>query len=246
MSVLSSPAPASVQPGASACPRCGIVAIGRYCGECGSPVNSEFLSVRSFLREFKGDILGLEQRLFTTLGSVVGRPGRVVHAYREGRGALYVSPLRLYVLSAATYFAVHALTGSGMLQLGPMGVRVGGTHLRPDVLLFFVIPLYAVGVKFVLGPRGTRYSEALAFVLTFQSAVFLVSIPALVFIPSMDWRGSVLFLYTVVYLALGSRELWGLRLKTTNGIVRLVGAVLLYGVTISLCAVVALRLSAAY
>ena len=233
---LGQPSNAQGESDSARCPRCSIPGLGKHCVECGHPIKTELLSVREFLREFKSEVLGLERRLFATFVSVVGRPGKVGLAYRDGTGSQYVSPLRFYLLAAGAYFAAHALTGRAMLQLGPLSVRVGEESVRPDVLLFFIMPLYAVCVRWVLAAKGSYYAEALAFVLNFQSAIFLLSIPVILLIPVPDWRGGTLLTYAVLYLALGGRRLWGIRPWAVGGVLRLIGAVLLYGVTIVLCA----------
>ena len=67
----------------------------------------------AIVREFLGDFLAFDTRIWRTLVPLVARPGELSREHFAGRRARYVPPLRLYVFSGFVYFTVMALTGGG-------------------------------------------------------------------------------------------------------------------------------------
>lgn len=95
------------------CPNCGRAFRGRFCPDCGQEDQDFRRPLREVAREFLGDFLAFDARLWRTLAPLIARPGRLTRDFLEGRRVRYVPPLRLYVFAGFVYFTVMALTGGG-------------------------------------------------------------------------------------------------------------------------------------
>lgn len=89
------------------CPNCGHQAE-HYCLHCGQKQHGEHPSLRHFARELVQETLSVEGRLFTTLRSVLTRPGQLTLDFLEGRRARHISPLRLFLIVFAIFFLVSS------------------------------------------------------------------------------------------------------------------------------------------
>lgn len=93
------------------------------------------------VREFLGDFLAFDARLWRTLVPLVARPGELSCEFFAGRRARYVPPLRLYVFGGFVYFTVMALTGGGPFapvitsEDGVTAVSMRGIRLRSGALV---------------------------------------------------------------------------------------------------------------
>lgn len=95
------------------CANCGRAFRGRFCPDCGQEVQDLGRPLREIVREFFGDFLAFDARIWATLVPLVTHPGSLTRDYLDGRRARYVPPLRLYVFAGFVYFTVMALTGGG-------------------------------------------------------------------------------------------------------------------------------------
>ena len=105
---MTAPTPAVVS-----CANCGRSFAGRYCPDCGQEDQDIRRPFRELVREFLGDFLAFDARIWRTLVPLVTRPGLVTRETIEGRRARYTPPFRLYVFAGFVYFTVMALTGGG-------------------------------------------------------------------------------------------------------------------------------------
>ena len=91
-------------------------------------------------REFLGDFLAFDARIWRTLGALVARPGLVTRDTIEGRRARWMPPFRLYVFAGFVYFGVMALTGGGLLapqirsDAGRTVISFGGAPIRTGLM----------------------------------------------------------------------------------------------------------------
>lgn len=90
--------------GLSVCPNCGESVSNRFCSSCGQKVQSLREPVHRFIGEALDEFLGLDGRLWRTLGLLLFRPGRLTQAYLDGRRAHYLRPLRIYVATTLLFF----------------------------------------------------------------------------------------------------------------------------------------------
>lgn len=99
-------------PPATRCANCGEPLGGPFCAACGQESrNPARLSVGELVRDWAGDVLTFDSRLFRTLGPLVGRPGLLTREYLAGRRRRYVPPLRLFVFISLVMFLVLGFTG---------------------------------------------------------------------------------------------------------------------------------------
>jgi hypothetical protein len=106
---VTAPSPAIVS-----CANCGRSFAGRYCPDCGQEVQDIRRPFGELVREFLGDFLAFDARIWRTLVPLVTRPGLVTRETIEGRRARHMPPFRLYVFAGFVYFTVMALTGGGL------------------------------------------------------------------------------------------------------------------------------------
>lgn len=95
------------------CPNCGRAFRGRFCPDCGQELQDVHVPLGVVAREFLGDLLAFDERLWRTLRPLLARPGRLTVEYLAGRRVRYVPPLRLYAFAGFVYFSVMTLTGGG-------------------------------------------------------------------------------------------------------------------------------------
>ncbi len=211
------------------CPSCGLVGNGTYCSGCGSLLHTQLPTVRELGAEITTEVLGIHKRALVTVWTLLTRPGVVTEAYREGRGSKFISPIKVYVAISALHFALFAVTGQ-VFVTGP-----GTEDLRPDLVTALTLPVFALWLKLFYGWIGgikkVLFSECISFTLSFQSAIFILSIPML-WIPRAP---AILMLYVPWYIWRGATRLWDER--GILGPVRAVGITLMYFLSILLTAV---------
>jgi len=94
------------------CRNCGAVADIHYCPVCGQETAIEMPTVGHFLSELAEQTLALQGQLWTTLISLLFRPGQLTVDYIAGRRQRYVRPLRLYLALSIVFFAILGFTAS--------------------------------------------------------------------------------------------------------------------------------------
>lgn len=184
------------------CPVCDAPAEGVFCSECGSRTRARPLGLKEFVREGSKDLALLERRLVRTLPTLLLEPGRITLDYSEGRGALYVHPLRLYFALALLYFGVLGLVGVSRYHLGVVFADTGqeGTLLEwiPRVVLAGV-PILALFLMLAFRRSGRTYVENLTLSLHFHGLLFVVSTPVSLL---EHWLGSTHVVSGLVVLAM--------------------------------------------
>ena len=179
------------------------------------------LSVGKVAAQAVGELAGLERRLPQTLIRLLTRPGFLTLEHRSGRGANYVSPVRLYLLVSTLYFATSfAVAGQG-LNLGLVTVTemVGGLpSVAPALILIAAVPLFAALLA-GLFPRSSPVGlgEYLVFALYFQSVLLLVLI-LVELLPIDDPANDYMKIgFFVGYVGLAARRLWSSHLLVAFG-----------------------------
>ncbi len=122
---------ADAPPEASRCLNCGARLPGRFCARCGQRADPPTDTV-AFLAEWFEELVGLDGRLWRTLGLVLFRPGRLTVEVLAGRRARYVGTARLYLGTSVVSFLVFKL----LAALPRLRAVVAGTAGDPDVVAF--------------------------------------------------------------------------------------------------------------
>ena len=95
---------------------------GAFCHACGQAAEPAATSVRAFASQSAADLTSLDSRLLRTVGTLLGRPGRLTREYLDGRRVRYTQPLQLYLGAAAAFFFVNAYRP--FLTFDPVQARV--------------------------------------------------------------------------------------------------------------------------
>lgn len=167
--VMSGPVPAS--PGH--CANCGTRVDGQYCSACGQSRRELDRSALHFVKEFIEEILRLEGRAYATLRLLASQPGVVSAEYLAGRRVRYTPPLRLYLVSSATFVVGFRLTRPVDQAYFGYG-SVEGAYL--DTLanvLILLLPMLAVLLKLVYVRSGRPLIHHLIFSLYTGAAALL-------------------------------------------------------------------------
>lgn len=86
------------------CPNCGTRLRGRYCHGCGQIDQPLRMPVHRFLVQSFTEFLGIDGRVWKTLGVLLFKPGKLTEAYLQGQRRRYLRPLRVYLSSTLLFF----------------------------------------------------------------------------------------------------------------------------------------------
>jgi hypothetical protein len=88
------------------CPNCyyPLPHFGSFCAHCGQKYTDGKVTFGSLVRDFFAGVLNLENRLWRTLGALLV-PGKLTKAFFKGQQNRYVTPLRLFFITALIFFA---------------------------------------------------------------------------------------------------------------------------------------------
>jgi len=85
---------------ASPCPDCGhLLYSERFCPNCGQSTTLHRLTLKEFLYETLGNFFAFDGRWWTTVKTLVLRPGKLAREYVDGRRTRYAPPLRVFLWS---------------------------------------------------------------------------------------------------------------------------------------------------
>ncbi len=90
--------------GSTACPNCGNPLVGAYCAACGQKNQPLQQPLHRFIQQAFTEYVGLDGRLWRTLGYLLFRPGRLTVEYLEGRRTRFLRPLRIYLTATILFF----------------------------------------------------------------------------------------------------------------------------------------------
>jgi hypothetical protein len=135
------------------CPNCGHQAE-HFCPHCGQKQHGGHPSLHHFARELIQETLSVEGRLFTTLRSVLTRPGQLTLDFIEGRRARHISPLRLFLIVFAIFFLVSSEVFDIGEQLRPalrpaIEPRAAARGLTVDQMIVQSHDTIIIGIKTV-------------------------------------------------------------------------------------------------
>src|SRR5215471_6741549 len=99
------------------CGNCAAPVLGKYCGECGQPVDTHRRSVIHLLHDLLKDIISFDSRVLRTIRALFLQPGELPAAFREGRTQRYVPPIRLYLFVSLIFFLFLSITDIAIMQV---------------------------------------------------------------------------------------------------------------------------------
>ena len=105
------------------CANCDAPVHLQFCPQCGQPVKDPDPTLRELTEELAAELLHWDGKLWTTLATLVRRPGELTAEYLVGKRARFISPLKLYLSASVVYFFLSAV-GPADPNLKPI-VRFG-------------------------------------------------------------------------------------------------------------------------
>jgi len=99
------------------CHNCGAPMIAAYCAACGQERDTHRRSLWGLLHDLVADIASFDSRILRTVVALIGRPGELPLAFREGRTRRYVPAVRLYLFSSLLFFLTLSLSGIALIQI---------------------------------------------------------------------------------------------------------------------------------
>jgi hypothetical protein len=95
------------------CPSCGLRRAGAYCPSCGEePLRPRDLKVDDLAGKIFQAFSSVDGRLMRSFRLLLTRPGALSAAYVEGQRRKYLTPLHLFFIANALFFAVQTLTST--------------------------------------------------------------------------------------------------------------------------------------
>jgi len=100
----------------STCAACETPLVGRYCHACSQDSRAKPAPLREMAVQVATSYSPIDSKLARTLAVLAVRPGRLLDAYRQGAGSLYVTPLKLFVASTALFLSVLNFSDTTLYQ----------------------------------------------------------------------------------------------------------------------------------
>jgi len=88
------------------CLNCGTTVPERYCSHCGQENIEPKESLWHLITHFFSDITHYDSKFFSTIKTLLLRPGFLTRQYIEGRRAKYLNPIRAYIFISAVFFLI--------------------------------------------------------------------------------------------------------------------------------------------
>jgi hypothetical protein len=219
------------------CANCGAALHGPFCAMCGQAVKPLDPPVRHFAREFAQELLDVDGRVPRTFRRLFLSPGFLTREYLAGRRVVWLTPLKVYLLTSVAMFGVLAMAGD------PGGIELKITGDAPGVLervrslgfasvdelraaidaarfawmprvMFLLVPCFAWMVGLVRRGAQRRFPAHFVFALEVHAAAFGVRAASealgAVAAPSIDSALDTLAdLYVPIYIFLALRTAYG-------------------------------------
>lgn len=85
------------------CQNCETTFVGNYCPQCGQSKLDYDRPFRFIIADFAGNMFAFDTRLWTSLKTILFRPGQLALDYISGKRIRYMPPLRLYLFISFLY-----------------------------------------------------------------------------------------------------------------------------------------------
>jgi hypothetical protein len=111
---------------AAICLNCREPLTGQFCSHCGQRAVPPHPTVRELAGDTYNELVGWDGKFAATLRLFVTRPGELTRAWLDGQRALYISPVRLYLMCSLVYFLLAAAAPPPSLDASfDVGIGVG-------------------------------------------------------------------------------------------------------------------------
>jgi hypothetical protein len=88
------------------CLNCNAEVTGRYCSICGQENIEPTETFWQLISHFVYDLFHYDGKFFSTLKTLLFKPGLLTHEYVRGRRASFLHPIRMYVFTSAIFFII--------------------------------------------------------------------------------------------------------------------------------------------
>jgi hypothetical protein len=95
---------------AAPCRNCNAGLAGRYCSNCGQIADVHVPSTRELVHEVLEGLTHSDSRIWSTLKSLLFKPGKLTEEFVAGRRAAYLPPFRLYLILSVAFFLVASVS----------------------------------------------------------------------------------------------------------------------------------------
>ncbi len=129
------------------CLNCGSIVQGRFCQDCGQENIDHSLSTMGLIRHFFSDMVHFDGKYFKTIGTLITRPGYLSLAFLQGKRAMYVDPVKMYIFTSAFFFLV----------LFTFFVKLDPKQLKTEFKGYYQTPASLVRLLNEQGEEGNRY-----------------------------------------------------------------------------------------
>ncbi len=96
----------------AACRNCAAALTGPYCAQCGQHAHHSARSLHVLLHDAWHLLTHLDGLVWTSLATLLFKPGRLTLEYFAEHRARYVPPFRLYFVVSVAFFGLASLTSS--------------------------------------------------------------------------------------------------------------------------------------
>ena len=115
---MDAPESSSAESAGWICPSCGASAASPYCPGCGERrFHPHDLTFRHLLEQLLESLVHFDGRLFRTVRTLVGRPGRLTADFLRGCRRPYVSPFHIFLVANLAFFFVQILSGLALFSV---------------------------------------------------------------------------------------------------------------------------------
>ena len=94
----------------STCRNCGASLAGRYCSNCGQAADVHVPSTKELIHEALEGLTHSDSRIWSTLGSLLFKPGKLTQEFVAGRRVAYLPPFRLYLILSVAFFLIASFS----------------------------------------------------------------------------------------------------------------------------------------
>ena len=178
------------------CLNCKTEMTGSFCSLCGQRDIGERLSSNLLFSMFFEALTEFDSRFWRTLRKLAVNPGAVALSYIQGSRANFINPIRFFFATFTIYIALSALTGA-MASIANRAVILTNENSaseralffagevrntlssQVDLIVFLVIPFFALLVRWQYWRAKRNYAETLCFISYVFGMGYLLTIPIL-------------------------------------------------------------------